>query len=136
VCIVNGENVADGAGITAKLADKLLLSGADVITLGNTPTAEGSATTRAQRDRDPPATPAPGRPAWARRRRGAQRRQGAVVNLLGSLYLDTPQSPWEVVDVLVDEAREHAPSSCSTSTRKRRARRSRWRAGSTGVSPP
>jgi calcineurin-like phosphoesterase len=34
-CIVNGENAADGAGITGKLADKLLAAGADVITLGN-----------------------------------------------------------------------------------------------------
>jgi metallophosphoesterase (TIGR00282 family) len=33
----------------------------------------------------------------------------AVLNLLGSLYLDTPQSPWEVVDTLVDGARERAP---------------------------
>ena len=32
VCIVNGENVADGAGITGKLADKLLRAGADVVT--------------------------------------------------------------------------------------------------------
>ena len=35
LCIVNGENVADGAGITGKLADRLLAAGADVITLGN-----------------------------------------------------------------------------------------------------
>src|SRR4029079_3104712 len=35
VCIVNGENIADGAGITPKLADKLLAAGADVVTLGN-----------------------------------------------------------------------------------------------------
>ena len=35
MCIVNGENVADGAGITGKLADRLLASGADVVTLGN-----------------------------------------------------------------------------------------------------
>ena len=34
-CIVNGENAADGRGITAKLADQLLAAGADVITLGN-----------------------------------------------------------------------------------------------------
>ena len=34
-CIVNGENVADGAGITPKLAERLLAAGADVITLGN-----------------------------------------------------------------------------------------------------
>jgi len=31
-----------------------------------------------------------------------------VANLLGSLYLDTPVSPWEIVDSLVDEAREQA----------------------------
>src|SRR5581483_11681528 len=35
LCIVNGENVADGAGITPKLADRLLAAGADVVTLGN-----------------------------------------------------------------------------------------------------
>jgi calcineurin-like phosphoesterase len=34
-CILNGENLADGVGITPKLADKMLESGADAITLGN-----------------------------------------------------------------------------------------------------
>ena len=34
-CVVNGENAAAGRGITAKLADKILASGADIITLGN-----------------------------------------------------------------------------------------------------
>ena len=34
-CVVNGENAADGRGLTPKLADKLLAAGADVITLGN-----------------------------------------------------------------------------------------------------
>src|SRR5947209_8671578 len=34
-CVVNGENTADGAGLTPKLADRLLAAGADVITLGN-----------------------------------------------------------------------------------------------------
>ena len=34
-CIVNGENAADGVGITAKLAERILAAGADVITLGN-----------------------------------------------------------------------------------------------------
>ena len=33
----------------------------------------------------------------------------AVVNLLGSLFLDVPVSPWEVVDSLVDSARKEAP---------------------------
>ena len=35
LAIVNGENIADGVGITPKLADKLLDAGADVVTLGN-----------------------------------------------------------------------------------------------------
>ena len=35
VCIVNGENVADGAGITPRLAERLLAAGADIVTLGN-----------------------------------------------------------------------------------------------------
>src|SRR5436190_18617740 len=34
-CIVNGENAVDGRGITAKIAERLLASGADVVTLGN-----------------------------------------------------------------------------------------------------
>jgi calcineurin-like phosphoesterase len=33
--VVNGENAADGIGLTAKLAEKLLAAGADVITTGN-----------------------------------------------------------------------------------------------------
>jgi hypothetical protein len=32
-----------------------------------------------------------------------------VLNLLGSISLDTPVSPWEIVDELVDEARALAP---------------------------
>ena len=35
VCVANGENIADGVGITPKLADKLLASGVDAITHGN-----------------------------------------------------------------------------------------------------
>ena len=35
VCIVNGENVADGVGITPRLAERLLAAGADALTLGN-----------------------------------------------------------------------------------------------------
>ena len=34
-CVINGENAADGIGITPRLADQLLAMGADAITLGN-----------------------------------------------------------------------------------------------------
>src|SRR6266404_6448526 len=33
----------------------------------------------------------------------------AVLNVLGALFLDTPVSPWEVIDELVDDARSQAP---------------------------
>jgi metallophosphoesterase (TIGR00282 family) len=112
LCIVNGENVADGAGVTAKLADKLLASGADVVTLGNhTYRREGIGDYLAKSERVI-------RPANAGRwtpGRGltvVEARNGvkvAVLNLLGSLFLEVPVSPWEVVDELVEEARAQAP---------------------------
>jgi 2',3'-cyclic-nucleotide 2'-phosphodiesterase len=112
VCIVNGENVADGAGITGKLADKLLAAGADAITLGNhTFRRDGIGPYLEQSDRVVrPANGGSGLPG-----RGlavVQARNGvnvAVVNLLGQLFIDAPVSPWEMVDALVDEAHARAP---------------------------
>jgi calcineurin-like phosphoesterase len=95
-----------------KLAEKLLWAGADVITLGNhTYRRDGIGDYLARSEtviRPANAgawTPGHGL-AVVEARNGIK---VAVLNLLGSLYLDTPQSPWELVDVLVDEAREHAP---------------------------
>jgi 2',3'-cyclic-nucleotide 2'-phosphodiesterase len=112
LCIVNGENIADGAGITPKLADKLLAAGADVVTLGNhTYRRPGIGDYLAASDRViRPANAGswtPGRGvAYVDARNGVR---VAVINLLGSLYLDTPQSAWEIVDALVDEAHTQAP---------------------------
>jgi metallophosphoesterase (TIGR00282 family) len=112
LAIVNGENVADGAGITPKLAGALLAAGADVVTLGNhTYRRDGIGSYLAASERVI-------RPANAGRNtpgRGlavVEARNGvrvAVLNLLGSLFLDTPVSPWEVVDELVEQARSQAP---------------------------
>ena len=33
----------------------------------------------------------------------------AAINLLGQLFIDTPVSPWEMVDELVEQARAQAP---------------------------
>jgi len=112
VCIVNGENVADGAGITPKLADRLLRAGADVLTLGNhTYRRDGIGDYLAKSDRViRPANAGaltPGRGlAVVETPSGVK---VAVLNLLGSLFLDTPVSPWEVIDELVDDARGQAP---------------------------
>jgi metallophosphoesterase (TIGR00282 family) len=111
LAIVNGENAADGAGITAKLADRLLASGADVVTLGNhTYRRSGIAPYLAESERViRPANSgaqAPGRGLTVVEARNGVR--VAVVNLLGQLFLTTPVSPWEMVDALVDEARDAA----------------------------
>jgi 2',3'-cyclic-nucleotide 2'-phosphodiesterase len=108
VCIVNGENVADGAGITGKLADRLLAAGADVITLGNhTFRRDGigpylSASERVIRPANA-GSQLPGRGLSV-----VDARNGvavAVINLLGQLFLDPHASPFAIVDGLVEQAR-------------------------------
>jgi metallophosphoesterase (TIGR00282 family) len=112
ICIVNGENVADGAGITPKLADRLLRAGADVLTLGNhTYRRDGIGDYLAKSERVVrPANAGvltPGRGlAVVEAANGVK---VAVLNVLGALFLDTPVSPWEVIDELVDDARRQAP---------------------------
>jgi metallophosphoesterase (TIGR00282 family) len=110
-CVVNGENVADGRGITPKLADRLLASGADVVTLGNHTWARTeiqdylAGSERVIR----PANLGSGLPG-----RGlavAPAVDGtpvAVVNLMGRLFLDVPVTPFEMLDELVEEARRRA----------------------------
>ena len=106
-CVANGENVADGVGITPKLADRLLATGIDAITLGNhvwrrveiVPYLTGS--NRVVR----PANlgkAAPGKGLAIVAARDGTR--VAVLNVMGSLFLDVPVSMWEIVDDLVAEA--------------------------------
>jgi 2',3'-cyclic-nucleotide 2'-phosphodiesterase len=102
-CIVNGENAAAGRGITAKLADRLLESGADVVTLGNWTWGQNdfapylSGTDRVLR----PANLSPRTPGKGLAVRGGV----AVINLLGIFSLDPFESPFLAADRLVDEAR-------------------------------
>jgi 2',3'-cyclic-nucleotide 2'-phosphodiesterase len=112
VCIVNGENVADGVGLTPKLAEKLLATGADAITLGNhtwrrpelVPWIDSS--DRVVR----PANfsrHAPGRGSTI-----VPARDGTpvgVINVMGQLFLEVQRGPFEVIDELVDEARRETP---------------------------
>jgi 2',3'-cyclic-nucleotide 2'-phosphodiesterase len=111
-CVANGENIADGLGITPKLADKLLASGVDVVTLGNhvwrrrqiVPYLSGAE--RVIRPANLSAG-APGR-GWTT----APATNGsrvAVINLLGDLFLQPVVSPFEMVDELVEEAVRETP---------------------------
>jgi metallophosphoesterase (TIGR00282 family) len=106
-CVVNGENAADGRGITAKIAERLLASGADVITLGNWvwgqpgfgPYLSGS--DRVLR----PANLSPSSPG-----RGLAVRDGiAVINLLGQMTLTPFESPFVTIERLLEEARRETP---------------------------
>jgi hypothetical protein len=108
-CVVNGENAADGMGLSAKLAHKLLAAGADVVTLGN----------HVWRQRDlVPLLQENGRVIRPANLRGPgtglaveDSTEGvpvAVINLQGALFLEVAVHPFVVVDDLVEEARARA----------------------------
>jgi metallophosphoesterase (TIGR00282 family) len=112
--VANGENAADGAGITDRLADRILASGVDCITLGNhTWHQRGFG---AYLDREPRIV----RPAnylAANPGRGSavvEARDGtpvAVVNLMGRLFVhpEPACSPFELAAGLVARAKEQTP---------------------------
>ena len=111
-CVVNGENAADGRGLTPKLAERILAAGADVITLGNHTWARDEIRgylAESERVIRPAnvATGLPGRGLTIAT--AADGTQVAVINLLGWLFLQVPVNPFEVVDRLVDEARRSTP---------------------------
>jgi 2',3'-cyclic-nucleotide 2'-phosphodiesterase len=108
-CVVNGENAADGMGLSAKLAHKLLTAGADVVTLGNHVWRQRDLIP-VLRDDDRVIRPAnlrgPGKGLAVAE--AADRTPVAVINLQGSLFLDVAVHPFVVVDDLVEEARGRA----------------------------
>ena len=109
---MNGENAADGLGITPRLAEVILDAGADVITLGNH-TFRRPEITGYLGESDRVIRPgnmslqAPGRGLTV-----GESRNGppvAVINLLGQLFLAPAHGPFEVIDDLVEEARRSTP---------------------------
>ena len=110
-CVVNGENAADGIGITPRLADQLLGLGVDAITLGNHAfrrTEIGAyldASDRVVR----PANMARGTPGRGMTVVAVGDAKVGVINVLGSLFLHPATSMFEIVDELVDEARKQTP---------------------------
>ena len=111
-CIANAENVADGVGVTPKLAERVLASGADVLTLGNHTWRRseiGPYLGTSERVIRPAnlAAGSPGRGVTVVT--GSNGTPVGVVNVLGSLFLDPARSMWEIVDDLVEEARRQTP---------------------------
>jgi metallophosphoesterase (TIGR00282 family) len=112
VCVANGENAADGVGITPRLAERLHASGVDVLTLGNHAFRRseiGPYLEESERIVRPAntASTSPGRGLTV-----VEVANGArlgVINVLGSLFLHPATSLFEVIDGLVDEARSATP---------------------------
>ena len=110
--MVNGENAADGIGITPRLADQLLGMGVDAITLGNHAfrrTEIGPYLEASDRVIRPANTSrsTPGRGLVVVPTANGTRL--AVINVLGSLFLHPATSMFEVIDELVEEARKETP---------------------------
>jgi hypothetical protein len=110
--VLNGENLADGVGITPRLADRVLAAGADVITLGNHAFRRseiGPYLDTSDRVIRPANTSihSPGRGLAVVGVENGTRL--AVINVLGSLFLHPASSMFEVIDELVDEARSETP---------------------------
>ncbi len=106
VCVVNGENAADGNGITPAAAEHILDSGADAVTTGNH-------TFRRREFYDylesSPQVIRPGNYPVGTPGRGIcvvdkGRFQVTVVNLMGVVYMEPLACPFETLDSLLQEA--------------------------------
>ncbi len=112
-CVVNGENAAEGVGLTAKLAARLLERGADVVTTGNhvwrhrdlIPVLETS--DRVLRPANLGSPGVPGRGVTVVPARNGE--PVAVINLMGRLFMTTETHPFLVAESLVDECRRETP---------------------------
>lgn len=103
LCIVNGENSADGNGITPNSLRHLLDSGADIVTTGNHSfrRKESYSLYEEREDLLRPANypdAAPGRGVAVV---DLGRVQAAVINLMGTVYLESLQSPFEALDSIL-----------------------------------
>lgn len=105
--IANGENAANGAGITSKIATRLLAAGVDVLTTGNHVWRQRevypflSSSDRIVRPANFPAGD-PGRGLTVQTTRDGD--AVAVLNLMGNVFMDSGVSPFRIVDDLVGEA--------------------------------
>jgi metallophosphoesterase (TIGR00282 family) len=110
--IANGENTAAGAGLTPSLAEELLAGGVDVITSGNHIWDKREIYDYLDTDR-PVLRPinypdsAPGRGWLVHRTDDGD--EVAVINAMGRVFMNQLDSPFTVLDALLDEAAEPLP---------------------------
>lgn len=106
--VVNAENAAGGSGTSGRQAKELLDAGIDVLTGGNHTLRQTDLFPLLEADRrvlrpDNMAPKAPGRGYVVVDVAGGFR--VAVINLLGSVFMDAAHSPFAVVDALVERAK-------------------------------
>lgn len=105
VCIVNGENAADGNGITPHAAEYIFDSGADVITSGNHVFRRPEMSAKLEespmilRPANYPDAPGSGVCTVDR-----GRYQVTVINLMGTVYMEALRCPFETLDALLEQA--------------------------------
>jgi metallophosphoesterase (TIGR00282 family) len=110
--VANAENAADGVGVTSRIATRLYAAGVDAITLGNHAYRQREVYPFLEADERivRPANHAgnaPGRGITVVE--AADGTPVAVINLIGQLFLDAAQSPFEMAPRLVAEARARTP---------------------------
>ena len=106
VCIVNGENSADGNGITPASAGYIFDAGADVITGGNHTFRRHEFYSHLEENEFllRPANLPAGTPGRGMTVVDRGRYQVTVINLQGTAYMEALTSPFESLDALLKEA--------------------------------
>lgn len=106
VCVVNGENAADGNGITPVAAQRVLAAGADVITGGNHTFRRREFYDCLEENETllRPANLPQGAPGRGMTVVDRGRYQVTVINLQGTVYMESLRCPFETLDALLEEA--------------------------------
>lgn len=106
LCIVNGENSAQGNGILPQSAEHILTSGADIITTGNHALRRFEIYNKFDEEGYPLIRPAnfyrtaPGKGYYIIDKGFIKI---AVINLMGVVYLENNENPFDCIDRILDE---------------------------------
>lgn len=109
ICIVNGENSAQGNGIHPASAEYLFASGADVITTGNHALRRPEIYNKFDEENIPLIRPAnfhktaPGRGYYIIDKGFIQI---AVINLMGAAFMEVSENPFDCIDRILEEVKD------------------------------